>query len=98
MQETTITNAQKVTATLSPTTQSGKPAKLDGAPTWTVVSGDSTVVVAADGLSASLVSSDTPGDTDLGAGVVDVQETVLLHVSGENAANLGFSFGTPELK
>ena len=106
MVETTITNEQKVNVTLSPKTDSGKPAKLDGAPVWTVVSGDSTVVAAADGLSADLISSDTPGDTtflvdgdaDLGTGVEDVQETITLHVSGANAKNLGIAFGTPTLK
>ncbi len=103
MQETTITNEQKVNVTLKPVTDTGKPAKLDGAPVWSVVSGDSTVVSASDGLSADLVSSDTPGDTvflvdgdaDLGSGVEDIQETITLHVSGANAKNLGIAFGTP---
>jgi len=103
---TSITNAQKVNVTLSPKTDSGKPAKLDGAPVWSVVSGDSTVVPAADGLSADLISSDTPGDTtflidadaDLGTGVEDLQETITLTVIGENAKNLGITIGTPTLK
>jgi len=106
MQETTITNEQKVNVTLNPVTDTGKPAKLDGAPVWSVVSGDSTVVPAADGLSADLVSSDTPGDTvflvdgdaDLGSGVEDIQETITLHVSGANAKNLGITFGKPVAK
>lgn len=103
MQETTITNEQKIPVTLKPVTDTGKPAKLDGAPVWTVVSGEATVVPAADGLSADLISSDTPGDTvflvdgdaDLGSGVEDIQETITLHVSGANAKNLGISFGAP---
>jgi hypothetical protein len=103
MQETTITNEQKVNVTLKPVTDTGKPAKLDGAPAWSVVSGDATVVPAADGLSADLVSSDTPGvsvflvdgDADLGSGVEDIQETITLHVAGANAKNLGISFGSP---
>lgn len=101
-----ITNEQKVNVTLNPTTDSGKPAKLDGAPVWTVVSGDSTVVAAADGLSADLISSDNPGDTtflvyadpDLGSGVEDLQETITLTVAGANAKNLGITVGTPTLK
>jgi hypothetical protein len=104
--EVTITNEQKVNITLTPITQSGKPAALDGVPVWTVTGGDSTLNVAPDGLSADLVSSDTPGDStflidgdaDLGAGVVDVQDTILLHVAGANAASLGLSAGTPVLK
>jgi len=104
-----ITNEQKVNVTLSPKTDSGKPAKLDGVPTWTVVNGNdtsSTVVVAPDGMSADLVSSDTPGDTtflvdadaDLGTGVEDLQETITLTVAGANAKNLGITVGTPVLK
>jgi len=101
-----ITNEQKVNVTLSPKTDLGKPAKLDGAPVWSVVGGDSTVVAAADGLSADLISSDTPGDTtflvdadaDLGTGVEDLQETITLTVAGANAKNLGITVGTPTLK
>ena len=89
-----ITNEQKVNVTLSPKTDSGKPAKVDGAPVWTVVSGDSTVVVAPDGLSADLISSDTPGDTTF---LVDA-ETITLSVAGANAKNLGITIGTPVLK
>ena len=101
-----ITNEQKVTVTLKPVTNAGKPAKLDGAPTWTVVSGDSTVTPSADGLSASLVSADNPGDTtylveadaDLGEGVETIQDTITLTVIGANAANLGLVASPPELK
>lgn len=102
MVEITLTNEEKVTVTLAPVTTTGKPASLDGVPTWTVVSGDSTVVPAADGLSAELVSSDTPGDTvflveadaDLGAGVETISDTITVHVEGARAANLGLIVGT----
>ena len=101
-----ITNEQQVNVTLSPKTDTGKPAKLDGAPVWSVVDGDSKVVAAADGLSADLISSDTPGDTtflvdadaDLGSGVEDLQETITLTVAGANAKNLGITVGTPTAK
>jgi hypothetical protein len=101
--EVSLTVEEKVTATLKPVTKTGKPAKLDGVPVWSVVSGDATVVPAADGLSADLVSSDTPGDTvflvdgdaDLGAGVVDIQDTITLHSLGANAANLGITVSDP---
>ena len=101
-----ITNEQKVNVTLSPKTDSGKPAAVDGAPAWSVVSGDSTVVAAADGLSADLISSDTPGDTtflidadaDIGEGVESLQDTITLTVAGANAKNLGVVIGTPVLK
>jgi hypothetical protein len=102
----TITNEQKVTVTLAPVTATGKPATLDGAPVWTVQSGDSTVLAADGGLSASLISSDTPGDTvilveadaDLGAGVETISDIIQLTVQGARAQNLGLTVGTPEPK
>lgn len=104
--EIKITNEQKVTVTLTPKTDAGKPAKLDGAPTWTIVSGDSTLVASADGLSAVLTSADDPGDTeilvkadaDLGDGIEEVSDIVKLSVIGASAKNLGLTAGTPELK
>ncbi len=102
--ELTITNAQKVDVTARPTTGSGKPAKLDGALTVSVQSGDSTVTQdPASPLMFTLVSSDTPGDTvylvdgdaDLGSGVEDIQDTITLHVTGENAKNLGLTAAPP---
>lgn len=106
MIEITVTNEQKVKVTLKPVTATGKPARLDGAPTWEVVSGDSTVTVSSDGLSADLISSDTPGDTqylvkadaDLGAGVEEISDVIKLTVEGARAASLGLSVGTPEAK
>lgn len=98
-----ITNEQQVPVTLTPKTDKGKPAKVDGIPTWTVQSGDSTVIVSEDGLSAELVSSDTPGDTvilveadaDLGEGVTPISESITLTVSSATATNLGLAVGTP---
>lgn len=103
----TITNEQKIAITVTPTTAAGKPATLDGPIRVTVQSGDSTVTQdAGTPASASLVSSDTPGDTtylvegdaDLGAGVQLVQDLVVLHVAGALATNLGLSAGTAEPK
>lgn len=101
-----ITNEQKVKVTLTPVTDTGKPAKLDGTPTWEVVSGNATVEVAEDGLSATLVSADDPGDTqflvkadaDLGEGVEEISDVVTLNVVGATAKNLGLTVGTPEPK
>lgn len=101
-----ITNEQKVTVTLSPKTDTGKPAKLDGKPSWTVISGNSTVVQAEDGMSADLVSADDPGDTsilvkadaDLGEGVEEISEIIKLSVVGATAKNLGITVGPPEAK
>jgi hypothetical protein len=99
----TITNEQKVTASLAPVTDTGKAAKLDGAPVWSVVTGTGTVVPAADGLSAELISGDDPGDTqylvkadaDLGQGVVEISDTIDLTVQGALATNLGIAISAP---
>ncbi len=101
-----ITNEQQIPVTLTPKTDTGKPAKLDGKPTWTVVDGNSTITVAEDGLSAMLISSDDPGDTeflikadaDLGEGVEEVSDVIKLTVAGATAKNLGLSVGAAEAK
>lgn len=103
MADVNLTNEQKVQATLTPVTLAGKPAKVDGKPTWTVQSGDGTVVVADDGLSAFLVSGNTAGDTavlveadaDLGTGVDTISAQITMHVTSPNAANLGLTIGAP---
>ncbi len=104
--EIKITNEQQIKVTLTPKTDTGKPAKLDGKPTWETISGNSAVNVSDDGLSATLVSSDDPGDTeilvkadaDLGEGVEEISDTIKLSVVGATAKNLGLSAGTPEAK
>lgn len=105
--ELTLTNEQKVNVTVTPKTQSGKPAKLDGKPTWEVTSGGATLAVADDGLSADIISSDDDlsdslvqisADADLGEGVETIADTVLVHTKGANASNLGLVAGTPVLK
>jgi len=107
MIDVTITNEQKIQVTLSPITATGKPAKLDGIPTWTKTSPQdpdgATLDVAADGLSAFLISSDTPGDTmilveadaDLGVGVETISDIIQLHVLAVQANHLGLVVGIP---
>lgn len=104
--ELTITNEQKIKLTLIPVTPAGKPTVLDGPPSWSLVSGNSTVEAAEDGLSAFLISEDSVGDTsflveadaDLGEGKETIQEVIVLHVGHARAASLGLSAGTPVLK
>ena len=107
MLEVNITNEQEVVVTLNPKTATGKPAKVqDGSVTWTVQSGDATLTPADDGLSCKITSADLPGDTsivvdadaDLGEGVTDVNDIVLVHVAGAQASNLGLSAGEPTPK
>lgn len=98
-----ITDSQKVQVTLNPVTSAGKPAKVDGKPVWTVQSGDGTLVVALDGLSAFLISGLVLGDTavlveadaDLGSGVAKISGQIILQVFGSKATNLGLVAGTP---
>lgn len=106
MLEINITNEQQVNVVLHPVTETGRPAQVDGVPTWTVQSGDAAVNAASDGMSADLVSSDTPGDTqvlveadaDLGSGVITISDIITLHVNHANAANLGLVAGDPTPK
>lgn len=103
MIELVITNEEKVQVTLKPVTSSGKPAKLDGTPTWAVTTGSATLEVASDGLSAFLISPDEPGeslvnveaDADLGEGVVTIADAIKLTVNGALATSLGLSAATP---
>ncbi len=104
--DVTLTNEEKVTATLAPLTTAGNPAQLDGAATWTVESGDATVVPSGDGLSCELLSGSNVGDSvvtvsadaDLGAGVVTISDSIVLHVQGAGAATLGLSVSAPSPK
>lgn len=106
MEERTITNEQEIDLTLTPKTDSGKEVKVDGKPTVSVVTGDSTFTQSDDGMKITFRSSDTPGDTDflieadadLGGGVQTISTTVRLHVEGARATNLGLSFGEPRAK
>lgn len=98
-----LTNEQQIVVTLSPKTAKGKPAKIDGVPVWTVQSGDSTVQPADDGLSATLVSADTDGDTvilveadaDMGSGFQALDAGITVVVTEPQAADLGLTVGEP---
>lgn len=102
----TITTEQKIAVALAPKTAAGNPATVDGPPTWSVVSGFATINVSPDGLSAELISSDSPGqsqflinaDADLGAGVENLQDVITLNVEGAKATSLGLTHGDPQPK
>lgn len=101
-----ITNEQKVKVTLTPKTDTGKPASVDGVPTWQVLSGGSSIEAADDGMSAYLISGNDPGDTEiivkadaeLGEEIVEISDIIKLSVVGATAKNLGLTVGTPEPK
>ena len=103
----TITNEQKVEVTLAPVTEAGNTATVDGVPVWEVVSGDATLEVAADGLSAFLVSGaadvtsqiTVTADADLDeTGVSAITDTIDLAVVAAAASQLGLVVATPVLK
>lgn len=106
--EITLTNEQKIKATLSPKTATGRPAQVDpnNKPSWSVISGDVVVEPSDDGLSATIISPDAPGDSqilveadaDLGDGVETISDMIKVSVVGARAANLGLTLGTPEPK
>lgn len=98
----------KVTVTVAFVDSKGKPAKVDGVPTW--VASDPTVIdsvtVAPDGMSAELHITDTIGvsqltvsaDTDLGTGTAshDFVDTVSVIAGDATAANFTFGAVTPD--
>lgn len=103
----TITNEQKVEVTLAPVTEAGNTATVDGVPVWEVVSGDATLEVAADGLSAFLVSGaagvnsqiTVTADADLDeTGVKPIADTIDLAVVAASASQLGLVAAAPILK
>lgn len=104
--ERTITNEQKIRVTANPMTAAGNPAPIDGPIRATVISGDGSTLDGSSALEVQLLSGALPGDTtflveadaDLGAGIVLIQDTVTLHVTGAQAAALGLSVGEPETK
>jgi hypothetical protein len=103
--EVTCTNEQKVPIGISPVTEAGKPVLLDGPVVVTVISGDGSVemidesnfyVASGDALADSTFLVE--GDADLGAGVISIADTIILHVEHANAKSLGMVVGVAVLK
>lgn len=94
----TANQEQDVQVTLAPLTPKGKPGQVDGAPIWSVESGDVTIEAAADGLSAKIVTANlgdsvvkVTADVDLGAGVTPLVDSVNVTVIPVQTASLGIS-------
>ena len=94
------TSEQKVLISLNPTTAAGNPAIVDGAPVWSVIEGDCTLEVAADGLSCYLVSGtanivnqvSVSADADLDEGEVrEISELIVYAVVAPEATALGIA-------
>jgi hypothetical protein len=102
---------EKVKITVTPLTPGGRPATIEpGTLTVSVVQGNSTTTTI-DGASFYIVSEDGPvspdtldtvysvsADADLGAGVVEITDTVTYHVVGAQASTLGLNAASPEPK
>lgn len=101
-----LTTEQQVLVKLAPVTPKGKPVDLDGVPNWSVVSGEATLTVAADGKSCTIISPDSAGtsqvlveaDADLGSGVDTISDTIAVDVVHQNATALGLTAEPPTLK
>jgi hypothetical protein len=101
----TLTDTQKVSASIQPVDVHGHPALVDGIPVWTT--SDPTlleVVPSLDGMNAEILASGEIGigqviveaDADLGEGVVTLTGILDVTVIGGAAVALEISVGTPE--
>lgn len=98
-----LTDTQKVVLNIQPVDAKGFPAKVDGAPLWSV-SDESvgTLAVSEDGLTATFVAG-FPGvcqvvvsaDADLGLGVQTISGVLDIQVEGGVAVSLGILAGVP---
>ncbi len=104
----TCTTEQKLLVSAHPLTHGtsttpGMPATLDGPLVFMLQSGDGMAEMAADGLSAFLMSDVAgvstwmvSGDADLGTGVTTIDDMVMLTVTDPLAEHLGLAAGEPE--
>ena len=99
-----LTDIQQVGIAIAPKSAAGNPASIDGSPVWnssdeTVV----TVVVAADGMSADVITTGKLGtvqvnvsaDADMGGGVKSIAGTLDIEVKASEAVILEINAGTP---
>ena len=100
-----LTDAQKVTLSITPVDAKGNPAPVDGIPEWS--SSDASVIVvepSSDGMSAVATAAGPLGtaqvnvtaDADLGAGVTSITGTLDIQVTGSEAVAISITAGTPE--
>lgn len=100
-----LTNEEKILVAVNPTTPGGHPAQLDGPITVEKIEGEGSFEVM-DDRSFKVISSDAPGitrysvkgDADLGEGVVEITDEIVLSTAGAQASGFGFVLGTPEPK
>jgi len=104
--EYTLTREQGMRFFIEPLTPGGAVAPIDGAAQWTV-EGIPCTVQPIDNQSIWLISPATgvgdtvltvKADADMGAGVVTLMDTSLIHVTDPMASNLGMGADAPVLK
>ena len=91
-----LTTDQKARVRVTPFTRGGIKATLDGKPNWAVLSGNASLEVAEDGLSAVIIAPKIPdlsqiqisGDADLSDNRRLLSNTILLTTVAAEAANL----------
>ena len=96
-----LTNEQKCTVTVKPTTAAGKPATIDGAVTYTSSSAD-VATIDADGLivakGVGIAQITATFDADLGEGVRNVELSGVVEVVAAEATTGVIEFGEPTLQ
>ena len=101
-----LTDAQKVTLTISPVSAAGNPAPVQN-PSWSVSDAEVlSVVVAEDGLSAVVSTVGKLGDAqvsvtadaDMGEGVKELTGVLDISVKASDAVSLNITAGNPEDK
>jgi hypothetical protein len=101
--EVTLTTEEKCRLAITPLTAGGQPAQVDGEAQWSV---EGTCTVEPIDATSAWVMAGTMGDStvsvgvdaDLGAGVVPIGDTALIHVNNPQAASVGLAADAPVLK
>lgn len=104
-QEITLSREQQVRLYIAPTTLAGNPAPMDGPARWTA-DGICTLTPIDDQSVWCVTPSTGVGDTvvnveadaDMGAGVVLLRDSALIHTTDPMAAQLGLGADAPVLK
>jgi hypothetical protein len=101
--EVTLTTEEKCRLAITPMTAGGQPATVDGAAQWSV---EGTCTVESIDATSAWVLAGAMGDStvtvgvdaDLGAGVIPIGDTALIHVENPQAASVGLAADEPVLK
>lgn len=101
--EIDLNNEQQVQVRVSPKTHKGKNAPLDGAAVFKSLDGDVEIEMLDDTTAILKTPAEFAGDrtinvsadADTGAGVVTIEDNIVLHISNPLAVNLGLAADAP---